>query len=115
MVEQPLSETSYTIAKTSAIVFSLGFVLSQASSAKVQQVFEAQSARHAWEECASLALHHTPNSEHTRQRRHRQRKRQLKKNLGNSDCFVIIASSSHPLLLTEHAANGLVEAPLKEI
>ena len=31
--------------------------------------------------------------------------------LGND--FVIIASSSHPLLLTEHAANGLVAAPLK--
>ena len=29
------------------------------------------------------------------------------------DYYVIIASSSHPLLLTEHAANGLVEAPLK--
>ena len=27
--------------------------------------------------------------------------------------FVIIGSSSHPLLLTEHAATGLVEAPLK--
>ena len=27
--------------------------------------------------------------------------------------FFIIAYSSHPLLLTEHAANGLVEAPLK--
>ena len=37
------------------------------------------------------------------------------KNLGNGDYFVIISSSSHPLLLTEHAANGLVEAPLKEI
>ena len=35
--------------------------------------------------------------------------------LGNGDYFVIIASSSHPLLLTKHAANGLVEAPLKEI
>ena len=34
-------------------------------------------------------------------------------NLGNSDHFVMIASSSHPLLLTKHAANGLVEAPLK--
>ena len=31
------------------------------------------------------------------------------KHLGN----VIIASSSHPLLLTEHAANGLVKASLK--
>ena len=29
--------------------------------------------------------------------------------------FVIIASSSHPLLLTEHAVNGLVEAPLNKI
>ena len=29
--------------------------------------------------------------------------------------LVIIASSSHPLLLREHAANGLVEVPLKEI
>ena len=35
--------------------------------------------------------------------------------LGNGDYFVIIAFSSHPLLLTEHAANRLVEAPLKEI
>ena len=35
------------------------------------------------------------------------------KHLGNSDYLVIIASSSHALLLTEHAANGLVEAPLK--
>ena len=26
-----------------------------------------------------------------------------------------MASSSHPLLLTEHAANGPVEAPLKQI
>ena len=35
------------------------------------------------------------------------------KHLGNGDYAVIIASSSHPLLLTELAANGLVEAPLK--
>ena len=35
------------------------------------------------------------------------------KHLGNSDYFVIIASSSHPLLSPEYAANGLVEAPLK--
>ena len=35
------------------------------------------------------------------------------KHLGNGDYYVIIASSSHPLFLTEHAANGLVEAPLK--
>ena len=35
------------------------------------------------------------------------------RHLGNDDYFVIISSSSHPLLLTEHAANGLVEAPLK--
>ena len=33
--------------------------------------------------------------------------------LENGDNIVIIASSPHPLLLTEHAANGLVEAPLK--
>ena len=32
------------------------------------------------------------------------------KHFGNGDYFVIIASSSRPLLLTEHAANGLVEA-----
>ena len=31
------------------------------------------------------------------------------KHFGNSDCFVIIASSSHLLLMTEHAASGLVE------
>ena len=35
------------------------------------------------------------------------------KHLGNGDYFVIIASSSLSLFLTEHAANGLVEAPLK--
>ena len=35
------------------------------------------------------------------------------KHLGSGDCFVIIASSLHLLLLTEHAANGLVEVPLK--
>ena len=33
--------------------------------------------------------------------------------LRNGGYFTIIASSSHPLLLTEHAANGLVETPLK--
>ena len=37
------------------------------------------------------------------------------KYLGNGDYFVIIASSSYLLLLTEHVANGLVEAPLKWI
>ena len=37
------------------------------------------------------------------------------KHLGNGNYFVIFASSSHPLLLTENAANGLVEAPLKKI
>ena len=36
-----------------------------------------------------------------------------KKLLGNVDYSVIIASSSHPLWATEHAVNGLVEAPLK--
>ena len=35
------------------------------------------------------------------------------KHLRNGDYFVIIASSSHSLLLTEHATNGLIEAPLK--
>ena len=35
------------------------------------------------------------------------------RHLGNDDYFAFIASSSHPLLLTEHAANGLLEAPLK--
>ena len=35
------------------------------------------------------------------------------KHLRNGDYFVIIVSSSHHLLLTEHAANGLVEATLK--
>ena len=34
------------------------------------------------------------------------------KHLGNGDYFAIIASSSHPLSLTENAANALVEAPL---
>ena len=32
--------------------------------------------------------------------------------LRNRGYFVIIASSPHPLLSTEHAENGLVEAPL---
>ena len=35
------------------------------------------------------------------------------KHLGSGDYFLIIAFSSHPLLLTELAANGRVEAPLK--
>ena len=35
------------------------------------------------------------------------------KHLGNCDYFVIIAFPSHPVLLTEHTANGLVEVPLK--
>jgi len=35
------------------------------------------------------------------------------KYLGKGDCFVIIACSSHSLLLTEYAANGLLEAALK--
>ena len=35
------------------------------------------------------------------------------KRLGDGDYFVTSASSSNPLLLTEHAANVLVEAPLK--
>ena len=34
----------------------------------------------------------------------------VNKHLGNGDYFVIIASSSHPLLMTERAANGQVEA-----
>ena len=39
------------------------------------------------------------------------------KHLGNGhrDYFVIIAFSSHPLLLPEHAAHRLVEASLKSI
>ena len=56
------------------------------------------------------------NRELKQQRRERRRKRHLKINInmGNGDYFfVIIASSSHPLFLTEHAGNGLVEAPLK--
>ena len=35
------------------------------------------------------------------------------KHLGNGDYIVIITSSSHSLLLIEHTANELVEAPLK--
>ena len=35
------------------------------------------------------------------------------KHLGNGYSFVIIACSSHPLLLTKHAAIGLAKAPLK--
>ena len=37
------------------------------------------------------------------------------KHLANGDYFQIIASSSHPILLKEHAAKGQVEAPLKLI
>jgi len=37
------------------------------------------------------------------------------KHLRNGDYFVIFAFSSHLLLLTEHAANELVDAPLKEM
>ena len=37
------------------------------------------------------------------------------KHLGNGDYFQITASSSHPILLIEHTANGQVEAPLKLI
>ena len=36
-----------------------------------------------------------------------------KKHLGNGVYFVIFASFSRSLLLTEDAANGLVEAPLQ--
>ena len=36
----------------------------------------------------------------------------LSSNDTNADYFVIV-SSSHPLLLNEHVANGMVEAPLK--
>ena len=32
---------------------------------------------------------------------------------GNGDYFAIFASSSHPLFLTGHVGNGLVEMPLK--
>ena len=40
--------------------------------------------------------------------------RELKqKHLRSGDYFLIIAFSSHALLLTELAANGRVEAPLK--
>ena len=37
------------------------------------------------------------------------------KQLGNGYYFQIIAFSSHPILLVEHAANGQVEVPLKLI
>ena len=40
-------------------------------------------------------------------------KHQRRQHLGNGDYFGIIASSSHPMLLTEGAASGLVQAPLK--
>ena len=46
--------------------------------------------------------------------RQRQRNGHSKINMvTNGDYIVITASSSHPLLLTINAANGLVEAPLK--
>ena len=35
------------------------------------------------------------------------------KHFGNGDYAMISGFSSHLLLLTEHAANGLVEPPLK--
>ena len=38
-----------------------------------------------------------------------------KQTLRNGDYFVIFAFSSHLLLLTEDAANELVDAPLKEM
>ena len=49
------------------------------------------------------------------QRRQRQRKRTSlqNKHLGNGDNLGIIASSSHPILLTEHAASRPVQALLK--
>ena len=49
------------------------------------------------------------------QRRQRQRKRMSlqNKHLGNGDYFGIVASS--PMLWTEHAASGLVQAPLKPL
>ena len=54
------------------------------------------------------------NRELKQQRRQRRRKGHLKINIWeNGDYFVIIAFSSHPLLLTERTANGLVEAALK--
>jgi len=55
---------------------------------------------------------HTHIRELLQQQRQRQRKRCSKINIWelNGDYFAIIASSSHPLSLTEHAANGLVEA-----
>ena len=37
------------------------------------------------------------------------------KHLGNANHYVMIASASHPSVLTAHAANGLEEASLKEI
>ena len=52
------------------------------------------------------------------QRRQRQRKRHLKISIwGIGDYFVIFASFSHPLFLTEHAGNGLslVKALSKKI
>lgn len=36
------------------------------------------------------------------------------KHLENGDYCVIIASSSQPLLLTEHPINGLAEVPLEK-
>ena len=50
---------------------------------------------------------------HKQLRRQQQPNENVTKHLGNSDYLVIIASSSNSLLLTEHAANGLIEAPLK--
>ena len=48
------------------------------------------------------------------QRQQREMKKSLEnKHLRNGDYFMIITSSSHPLLLAEHTANGLVEAPFK--
>ena len=49
------------------------------------------------------------NRELKQQRRQGQRKRHLKINI----LEMVNISPSHPLLFTEHAANGLLEVPLK--
>ena len=54
------------------------------------------------------------NRELKQQRRQRQPKRHLKTNIWEMvTILLLLLLRRHPLFLTEHAGNGLVEAPLK--
>ena len=50
--------------------------------------------------------HPTPTIGSFSELKQQRRQQQRNKELGNGDYFVIIVSSSDPLLLREHAANG---------